>query len=91
MKPTRLLCCDCTLEFDNFSCYKEHAGTKEHQQQVAETFQTVPHNGQGEKAIKYEHPIFLPFCAKCSAIKLTVFSVLSEENFNCVAVVWNGL
>ncbi|XP_035287318.1 uncharacterized protein LOC118234697 isoform X1 [Anguilla anguilla] len=46
MKPTRLLCCDCTLEFDNFSCYKEHAGTKEHQQQVAETFQTVPHNGQ---------------------------------------------
>lgn len=32
MTPTRLLCNDCSLEFDDFSCYEEHAGGKAHQQ-----------------------------------------------------------
>ncbi|KAJ8386269.1 hypothetical protein AAFF_G00174650 [Aldrovandia affinis] len=46
MEPKRLFCQDCGLKFDNVSSYKMHALGSAHQQQVAQLFHTVPHNGQ---------------------------------------------
>ncbi|KAG7457826.1 hypothetical protein MATL_G00231350 [Megalops atlanticus] len=45
MRPKRLSCQDCDLNFDSMSAYKKHSRKNGHQQQVAELFQTAPYYG----------------------------------------------
>ncbi|CAB1320671.1 unnamed protein product, partial [Coregonus sp. 'balchen'] len=69
MLPYRLACQDCGVKFDTIGSFKQHVRRKQHQQQVAELFQTDEHQGQvyfasilvlehlGRKPTNDPHPI----------------------------------
>nr|XP_046181676.1 uncharacterized protein LOC124012246 [Oncorhynchus gorbuscha] len=46
MFPYRLACQDCGVKFDTIRRFKQHVRRKQHQQQVAELFQTDEYHGQ---------------------------------------------
>ncbi|XP_042151303.1 uncharacterized protein LOC112264474 isoform X2 [Oncorhynchus tshawytscha] len=46
MLPYRLACQDCGVKFDTIRRFKQHVRRKQHQQQVAELFQTDEYHGQ---------------------------------------------